>query len=265
VRVGLFQRRKNRAHIVHEFRFGQELVKGQCPRKDFFLLEFPAAAFQFQVARGKNIEREIRYIPHHVLERTRHMLIGFKIQNIGFMLGIFADIFRTYFRPPARRVQRHDPGIIVIDPVHGPGAQTKNQPQQPGLGIDFGIPDKRVERKTNARDLRKKFVRVNRAGNPLDQKRHLLVAVQQAPMRTIGERLFAHSAGVNRADRVHKILEPFLRRALVHAKNTFVFSRERIAVSVLQQAGRAHDDRQLSEIFQHAHKLVLDILRKFSG
>ncbi len=103
---------------------------------------------------------------------------------------------------------------------------------------------------------------VDRPRHALDQDRHLLVPVDQPPVRAVQKRLGAHRAGVHGADRRKERFEALLRRPLVRAEDAVVLPREGVAEAVLEEGTRPDDDRRLAEIFEHRDELLLKEARE---
>jgi len=148
-------------------------------------------------------------------------------------------------------VERHHAGVVVVHAVHGAGAEAVDQPEHAGLRIDFGAPDEGIVGKADAGEVRIEGAALQFARHAHDQQGHLFVALQQAMAFAVGQRLAAHAAGVDGADRVEERPQAFLERALVRAEHAVVLAGEGIAVGVLQQGAGAHDHGILPEIIQH--------------
>ena len=103
---------------------------------------------------------------------------------------------------------------------------------------------------------------MDRARHALDQDRHLLVPVDQSPVRAVQKRLGAHRARVHGPDRLEERVEALLRRSLVRAEDAVVLPREGVAEAVLEEAARPDDDRRLAEILEHRHELLLEEARE---
>ena len=214
------------------------------------------------VLRGKDVHGQMRAPLDDFGEMAGHQLVRIQVDHVHAVLRVLADFVDIGLRPPLRRVQGDDAGVVVVRAVHRPRAQPKHQPDHAGGRIDALVPDIRIDRQADAGHLRVEQVAVQVARDALDQQRHLFVAVQQPALGPVAERLFAHRAGVDRLDGRDEILQPLLVRALVGAEHALVLAGEGVAVVVLQQAAGADDDRRLAEVVQHLGELLEDVVGK---
>ena len=188
------------------------------------------------VLRSEDVQREPIAAVHHVGEFVGHEAIRLEVDDVDFPLGVLPDPVEIAFGAAFGGVEGHHTRVVVVRAVHRPRAEAEHQPHDARLGIDALVPDVRVAREGHAGDLGKEQVAVAAAGNPLHQERHLLVLVQQPPLGTVAEGLFAHRAGVDRLHGREKILQSLPLRSLVRAEHALIFAREGVAVVVLQQA-----------------------------
>jgi hypothetical protein len=147
-----------------------------------------------------------------------------------------------------------------VGAVHGAGPQPEHHPHHAGLGVDVFAPAVRIVRQPDAGHVRIEERPVALAGDPLDQKRHLLVAFQQPPLGAVAQRLLAHRAGVDRPHGRHEVFQPLLMLPLVGAEDALVFAGEGVAEAVLQEAAGADDDRRLPEVVEHLGELAADVV-----
>ena len=178
------------------------------------------------------------------------------------MLGVFAHRVEVAFRAASRRVQRHQPGIVVVRSIHGPGAQPEDQPDDACAGIDLLVPNIGIEGETDAGDLREELLPVSLAGDPHYQQGHLLVPVEKSAVDPVSQGFLAHRAGIHLPHGVQQCLQSLLPGALVDAKDAFVLAGEGVAVRVFQKRAGTHDVGRLAEVVEHRHELVHRVIRE---
>ncbi len=119
-------------------------------------------------------------------------MVGLEIDVVNPTLGILAHLVETVFGPPLRRVERHQAGVVVVHAIDRAGSESENQPDHTGLGIDLGIPDKRVERKADPCRGRIELTPEGLARDAHHEQGHLLVLLQHAAPGAVLQRALAH-------------------------------------------------------------------------
>ena len=156
-------------------------------------------------------------------------------------------------------VQIGKPGVVLLGPVHGLGAEAHDDPQHSGARIHVGEPFVGAVAVAHAGGAGQEVVSVIGAGHPLHQDGHLLVLFVQTPHTAVFQGGIVHGAGVYPPDGLLEGFQPLLGAALVDAEHRLILPGEGIAEAVLQEAGGADNKGILAEVFQDADEPFPDL------
>ena len=84
--------------------------------------------------------------------------------------------------------------------------------------------------------------------------------MEHPALLAIDQCLLAHAAGVDAADGLQEFVDANVPGALVGAEDAVVLAGEGIAVGVLEQARRAHDDGRIAEVVEHVLETLFHVL-----
>jgi hypothetical protein len=206
---------------------------------------------------------EVRIIAtlQYLLNRPRCELIFGQINQIDLPLGILGNSIAR-FGTELRMTNGDHPGIVVADPVHRPCPEAEDKTDHPPRGIDPVGPGIEVSGEGHPGETGEEELLVGYPGDPLNEDRHLLVALAQSPGAAVGQGVGIQGARIDEFHRPEKGLQPLLRRPLVCAIFAVVLSGKGVTEVVLEQAARTGDDRRLPEVGEHIPKLLHDLRRK---
>ena len=200
----------------------------------------------------------------HIFNRPGREGIVLEIDEVDLPLRVFGDLGAGLGAQPGMAYGDH-PGVVISHPVHGPGPQAEHEPDHAPGGIDPVRPCIQVFGKGDAGQAREEKFFVWRPRNALDEDRHLFVAFAEPAGPAVSYGIRVQGAGIDEFHSPQKRLEPLFRRPLVRAILAAVLAGKGIPEVVLQQAGRAGDDRRLAEVGQHIPELFHDRRRKNPG
>ena len=253
------------AHVLDEGRFLHQPVEGQGSREQLAVRAVGEEPLGFLVAVSEQIQGQVRPLGDDVHEVPGQQLVGGQVEHVHLALGVAADLIDARLGALVGHVEGHHPGVVVVPAVDRPGAQAEDHADHSRGRVDLLVPHVRVVRLGHAGDLRVVELPVERAGDALDEQRHLLVAIEHAALSPVAQGLLAHGAGVNRAHRGEEVLQALVPRALVDAEDALVLAREAVAEGVLQQTAGANQDGGLPEVIEHVREVAVDLRGEGAG
>ena len=264
--VGLLQARQHLADQPDERGLGEEIVEGQNKRLRRGLEAARPGVRRIAVLHQGDQEVKVRIIAtlQHFLKRPGRELVLLQIDQVHLPLGILGDP-GAGFGAELGVADGDHPGIVVSDPVHRPRPEAEDETDHPLRGIDPVGPGIEVPGEGHPGQAGEEVLLVGHPGDPLNEDRHLLVALAQPPGAAVGQGVGIQGARVDELHRAQKGLQPLLRRSLVCAVFAVVLPGKGVPEAVLEQAARTGDDRRLAEVGEHVPELLHDLRRKPSG
>ena len=191
--------------------------------------------------------------------------VFFQIQHIQLMLRKTVLLRHVFRHGDGGTVQVHQPGIIVLGPVHRLRSKPHYKAQHARVRIDVPPPLVGAVAVAHAGGAGHVELSVIGAGDPLHQNGHLLILLLQPSLSAVFQSRRVHGAGIDLTHRVFKGRKPFLRGSPVGAEHRFIFAREGVPEAVLEKAGGTDDDGRLAEILQHGDELLPDVGGECAG
>lgn len=188
-----------------------------------------------------------------------------KMQHIDIALRPTGLVIGVDQRLLGRIIERDDAGVVEEDAIDGAGAEAEDEAYHPRTRVGLGAPDIEIGRVGHPGCMREEQVAAVIARHTLNENRHLLVALDQVAVHAIGQRILRDRGGIDSENGLLEGLQPLVGRTMVDTEDGVVFAGECVAIVVLQQRRRAHDDRRLPEILEHAHELLTDACRELAA
>ena len=251
-------------HLAHDDLLFHEPLAG-----DEFELPLPAqlpeGPFRLVVVLQEETLQIVGHEGFDLLQGDLLQLARAAVDHLQPLLGILALLRAVPGSRDLRPVQADQPGIGTLRPIHRRGPQAHHQAQHPRRRVQTLQETVRAVGISHPRGAGHIVIPVVGAGDPLHQQGHLLVPGLQAPPAPVVQGGSAHGAGIHRADRVLKLLQPLLQISGVGAEDRFVFPGEGVPEAVLQDGAGADDDRVLPVVFQQLDEFLLHLPGEFPG
>ncbi len=142
--------------------------------------------------------------------------------------------------------ERNEAWIIIGDHIHGASTHTPDEAKESILLLDLRRPTIQVTTERDSRTMWKEVASHLFAFHKLDQDADALIIISQFLEMAIEQRVRIHDAGVDSGDGVCQCRKFFFLRALVREKDAFVFTGKGSAEVILQQTGRADNERSIA-------------------
>ncbi len=133
--------------------------------------------------------------------------------------------------------------VVVADPVDGAGPEPGDQPDEAVGAPDSGRPTELVVGEGDPGDRRKEVLAEPGAHDLLDQDRHLLVKIEEAPFAPVGDGVRSEDRGVDLGHGVEDGPHALVLGALVGDEETAVLAGKRRSHPVFEKARRTDDER----------------------
>jgi hypothetical protein len=211
--VGLLQDGEHASQIGRDGRLGEEAVEGD-PR----------------VVLGGVGEVEVEGVVGGLLDDLGKIegdeLPLLEVEAVHAALAVLAGVVETGLGAAAGCVEGDEAGVVVVAAVDGTGAQAEDEADDAGLGIDVGVPDEGVVGEADAGGLRVVVAALGGTGYAHDEKRHALLAVEQAAALAVAEGLLVEDAGVDAAHGLEEGGHALLARAAVDDEDALVLAEK---------------------------------------
>jgi hypothetical protein len=228
--------------VRREWRARKQTVKGddQFFRLDHIAAHGPQVAILFHL--DDITQGRVPFVDD-LTRRDRTELVGFQVDYIQTLLRVTADGTQIGGRMQLRVTERNQARIIVCDLVYRPGTHPPHQAQKTVFLADLWRPAIQVAAEGNPCALREIITAILFPFNVLDQDGDALVIICQAILVAVHERIGVDAAGIYPGNCIGQRKQVFFQCALIGTEDTLVFSRKRSTEIILQQAGRADDQR----------------------
>ena len=255
--IGIFQRPEDRPEGSHQFLIFYQAFAGD--EQNLLIL---AAVAEGPLRLPVMFEQgflHIKWQPgQNPLRIDPHQLFFLAVDQLDLSLGIAMPVGNSGVSGHLGPVQSDDPGIRAFRPVDGRRPEPHNQAQHSRFGISVFVNLPGTAGIAYTGRAWHEIFPVMRAGDPLDQQRHLLIPPVQSSLPPVVERRHAHGTGVDSPDRIFQFFEPLLRCPGVGAENGLILARKRISKPIFQNAAGADDIGVMAIIIEQKTKAVSD-------